>query len=203
MWAGLALLVAGLVVAWSLGRRTRAGAPVNANANANAGAGAGARPGYDSAALAAALPAQPDERAAQQFTDQPAGGPARVPAQIPAASASDGRDLGLDDEVAAVADESPVPPSGVPVGSDNSMPPAWTTAAKPTWHTSDSAGNGTGGADVASLNPAPAGRERLELAVAYLDLGDVETARDLLNEVVAGGDTRASDEASRLLRELG
>ena len=195
MWAGLALLVAGLVVAWLLGRRTRAAAPATAIA--------GARPGYDSAALAAALPAQPVERFAEDLVDESPGGPARVPAQPPAASASDGFDQGLDDEVPAVADEWSAPPSGVAVGSDEAMPPAWTTAARPTWHTSDTAGNGTGGADVASLNPAPAGRERLELAVAYLDLGDVETARDLLNEVVAGGDTRASDEASRLLRELG
>jgi len=195
MWAGLALLVAGLVVAWLLGRRTRA--------PARATAVAGTRPGYDSAALAAALPAQPAERFAEDLVDESPGGPAGVPAQPPAASASDGFDQGLDGEVPAVADEWSAPPSGVAVGSDEAMPPAWTTAARPTWHTSDTAGNGTGGADVASLNPAPAGRERLELAVAYLDLGDVETARDLLNEVVAGGDTRASDEASRLLRELG
>jgi pilus assembly protein FimV len=72
----------------------------------------------------------------------------------------------------------------------------WTTAAvKPTWH--------TGGLNVAPLNAAPAGRERLELAIAYLDLGDVETARDLLNEVVAGGDDAARNEATQLLREIG
>jgi pilus assembly protein FimV len=50
---------------------------------------------------------------------------------------------------------------------------------------------------------APAGRDRLELAVAYLDLGDVATARDLLNEVAAGNDAVARDEALQLLRELG
>jgi pilus assembly protein FimV len=70
-------------------------------------------------------------------------------------------------------------------------------AAKPAWHSGDSA------ATVAPLNPAPAGRERLELAVAYLDLGDVATARDLLNEVAVGGDDRARDEALQLLREIG
>ena len=56
---------------------------------------------------------------------------------------------------------------------------------------------------MAPLNAAPAGRERLELAIAYLDLGDIETARDLLNEVVAGGDDLARDEATQLLREIG
>ena len=48
-----------------------------------------------------------------------------------------------------------------------------------------------------------AGRERLELAIAYLDLGDVETARTLLNEVVAGADPAAREEAAQLLREIG
>jgi FimV C-terminal domain len=56
---------------------------------------------------------------------------------------------------------------------------------------------------VAPLNPLPAGRERLELAIAYLDLGDVETARTLLNEVVAGADPAAREEAAQLLREIG
>ena len=56
-------------------------------------------------------------------------------------------------------------------------------AVGPTWH------SGGVPAAVATPAPAPVGRERLELAVAYLDLGDVVTARDLLNEVAAGGDT--------------
>jgi len=72
----------------------------------------------------------------------------------------------------------------------------------PTWHS-----GGEPAADpvarVAPLNPAPAGRERLELAVAYLDLGDTVTARDLLNEVAAGNDEAARQEALQLLRELG
>lgn len=71
------------------------------------------------------------------------------------------------------------------------------TPAKPTWHSGDAA------ASVAPLNSAPAGRERLELAIAYLDLGDTVTARDLLNEVVAGNDDVARQEALQLLRDLG
>ena len=58
-------------------------------------------------------------------------------------------------------------------------------------------------ASVAPLNPAPAGRERLELAIAYLDLGDAETARTLLNEVVTGADPQARNEAMELLARLG
>lgn len=57
-------------------------------------------------------------------------------------------------------------------------------------------------AAVAPLNPAPAGRERLELAIAYLDLGDAETARTLLNEVATGADPGARNEALELLARL-
>lgn len=57
-------------------------------------------------------------------------------------------------------------------------------------------------AAVAPLNPTPAGRERLELAIAYLDLGDAETARTLLTEVVAGGDPQARAEALELLGRM-
>jgi len=71
--------------------------------------------------------------------------------------------------------------------------------AIPAWHTG-SAGAAIG---LAPLNPSPAGRERLELAIAYLDLGDVETARSLLHEVAGGHDPAARDEAAQLLREIG
>lgn len=72
-------------------------------------------------------------------------------------------------------------------------------APGPTWHAGGSAAPVT---PVASPQ-APAGRDRLELAVAYLDLGDVATARDLLNEVAAGNDAIARDEALQLLRDIG
>lgn len=58
-------------------------------------------------------------------------------------------------------------------------------------------------AALAPLNPAPAGRERLELAIAYLDLGDAETARTLLNEVALGRDMPARAEALELLGRMG
>lgn len=70
----------------------------------------------------------------------------------------------------------------------------------PPWH---AAGNGAAqAATIAPLNPAPAGQERLELARAYIDLGDVDTARTLLQEVADTGDAASRGEASRLLREL-
>jgi pilus assembly protein FimV len=66
------------------------------------------------------------------------------------------------------------------------------THAKPVWQAPQ--------ADtIVPLNAAPAGRERLELARAYLDMGDLATARSLLQEVAEGGDAEARAEAQRLL----
>ena len=44
--------------------------------------------------------------------------------------------------------------------------------------------------------------ERLELAQAYLDLGDHDSARQLLGEVAVNGDPPSRQQASRMLREL-
>jgi pilus assembly protein FimV len=52
---------------------------------------------------------------------------------------------------------------------------------------------------IVPLNTAPAGRDRLELARAYIELGDDATARSLLLEVIDGGDAEARAEAQRLL----
>ncbi len=139
VWGGLALLVAGLVAAWLLGRRRIASAPARAAPKSR----------LDSAALAAAVP-----QAAHTDAE------AEVPAVLEETA----------DEIAELE--------------------AWSHR------------HGDASLNVALSNPAPAGRERLELAVAYLDLGDVETARDLLNEVMAGNDAAARQEAAQLLREL-
>ena len=167
MWAGLGLLVAGLVVGWLISRRKPA-------------AVAARRSGYDSAALAAAMPVA--ESAREEVAET-------VDATVEAQE---------EDEIPATLAEDDGEPASTATPASSFSPQAWTTAAiKPTWHTGD------GGLNVAPLNAAPAGRERLELAIAYLDLGDLETARDLLNEVVAGGDAAARNEATQLLREIG
>lgn len=113
------------------------------------------------------------------------------------------------DPVPAVEDDAPAPtassaasamaasgwPNAAPAPA---VPPA--ADAPPPWH---AAGNGAAqAATIAPLNPAPAGQERLELARAYLELGDVETARTLLQEVADAGDAASRGEAARLLREL-
>ncbi|HYQ22001.1 FimV/HubP family polar landmark protein [Stenotrophomonas sp.] len=46
------------------------------------------------------------------------------------------------------------------------------------------------------------GQERLELAIAYLDLGDAQTARTLLEEVAADGDVHCQAQARELLARL-
>ena len=96
---------------------------------------------------------------------------------------------------------SPVlePAVSVPVAAAPTSSPKPAPAMGPTWH----AGGGMAPAAPVTSPQSPAGRDRLELAVAYLDLGDVATARDLLNEVAAGHDATARDEALQLLREIG
>lgn len=74
--------------------------------------------------------------------------------------------------------------------------PAAPTRAVPTWH--------AGGAEVAPLNAAPPGQGRLDLAKAYLDMGDRDTARSLLQEVATRGDTvDVRRQAEQLLQDLG
>ena len=47
------------------------------------------------------------------------------------------------------------------------------------------------------------GRDRLELAIAYLDLGDAQTARSLLEDVAQGDDPHLQAQARELLARLG
>ncbi|MES2670828.1 MAG: FimV/HubP family polar landmark protein [Pseudomonadota bacterium] len=91
--------------------------------------------------------------------------------------------------------------------------PAWNRLAKPpepeapdpvvpargvpTWH----AGGVDGGGPA---NPSQPGQVRLDLAKAYLDMGDRDTARTLLDEIAARGDTETvRSEAARMRQELG
>ena len=42
----------------------------------------------------------------------------------------------------------------------------------------------------------------LDLAKAYLDMGDIEGAKDILTEVLEQGDTKQKDEARTLLKKM-
>jgi pilus assembly protein FimV len=75
-------------------------------------------------------------------------------------------------------------------------PPA--SAQAPAWHVASA---DTKGRVEPSMAQQP-GQERLELARAYLDLGDHESARQLLAEVVINGDLAARQRASRMLQDL-
>jgi pilus assembly protein FimV len=69
-------------------------------------------------------------------------------------------------------------------------------AAVPTWH-------GAPAATVPSHVAEPATTsQQLELAKAYIDLGDDDAARVLLRELLNGRDPAARDEAARMLRQL-
>ncbi|WP_223877931.1 FimV/HubP family polar landmark protein [Luteimonas sp. MC1825] len=71
----------------------------------------------------------------------------------------------------------------------------------PTWHAGGPAlpQHAVDAPGAAVAEPAEGGVERLELARAYLDLGDVDTARGLLHEVANGGESAQRAEALRLL----
>ena len=110
----------------------------------------------------------------------------------------------------AVAESTiPAPGTAAPLPAE----PAWNRLAKPpepeapkpvaptrgvpTWHAGGVEGGGP-------PNPSQPGQVRLDLAKAYLDMGDRDTARTLLDEIVARGDTEAvRSEAARMLQELG
>lgn len=102
----------------------------------------------------------------------------------------------------AFVDEAPLEPE-TPAWSRSAPPPeseppkpAAPAREVPTWH--------SGGADIGPLNPAPPGQGRLDLAKAYLEMGDRDTARSLLLEVATRGDTvEVRREAEALLQELG
>lgn len=93
-----------------------------------------------------------------------------------------------EEELPAWSREAPAtpPPPAAAAASAEPLGPA------PTWH----AGDGT----VNPLNAAPGGQSRIELARAYYAAGDHDTARSLLREVIARGDSQATRaEAARLL----
>lgn len=137
------------------------------------------RRGYDTATLAAGLPTA-------AMAHEPAAGPAGdlFTAHEPEREAM----------ADTAADEPAVEVAAVPAAADDDPAPI---GAAPTWH-SGTAGN------VEPIAAAVAGcQQQLELARAYLDLGDDDAARAVLREVLDGRDPAARAEAARMLRELG
>lgn len=121
-------------------------------------------------------------------------------AAVPSPVVADGPEAGK-----SAATRIPAP-AATPVWAGKAKPPAAAPAPAipavgntPTWMAPAGAESGT----IAPLNQAPGGRERIELARAYADLGDRATARSLLQEVIEGGDAQARDEAAGVLQSLG
>jgi pilus assembly protein FimV len=96
-----------------------------------------------------------------------------------------------------VEEEAMMPePASAPVSAVSA---AWggISTAEPTWHA---------GVPAATSTPVAAdainASQQLELARAYLDMGDDKAARELLRDVLDGRDPAARAEAARLLRDL-
>lgn len=112
-------------------------------------------------------------------------------------------------QLATVADERVEPSAGSPAEMPSAAPPVWHTPApdvapvSPTDVDAPQRGASVtgahGGATAAADAPA---NERLELAQAYLDLGDHDSARHLLDEVADSGDPVSCQRARRMLREI-
>ncbi|WP_420007457.1 FimV/HubP family polar landmark protein [Xanthomonas sacchari] len=103
------------------------------------------------------------------------------------------------ESAAEAAWRPPSPVVAVPTSDARADSDAGGGRQEPTWHQPVTPAPAP--AEAPSPYP-PAGRERLELAAAYMDLGDNETARTLLTEVAASGDPAARAEALQLLGRL-
>ena len=110
------------------------------------------------------------------------------------------------DDVAPRVAEKRVVPEETPTFSEpapraKASTPHWTSApaalgTAPTWH-----GGAQSDDNTAVAEPQTA-KQQLELARAYLDMGDDDAARVILREVLDGRDPAARDTAARMLREL-
>lgn len=84
-----------------------------------------------------------------------------------------------------------------------SLPATAAATSTPVWHDPGAADSASRSEATTSDGMPRAGNEGLELARAYLELGDHDSARLLLAEIVASGDPDHSQQAARMLHELG
>lgn len=175
LWLGVGLLIVA-ALAFVLGRRARTPAALPARR-------------LDSAALAAGMPggaSSPASAPAPAFVATPATSPTPVEPPVPATARPTWH-----------AGQGSLPPaSPAPVAVEPELAPAPVVV--------DRNAPAVAGPSSAAVDPVelPVGVERLELARAYLDLGDTDTARTLLQEVLHGDDPGAATDAARLLRTL-
>ncbi|MGE4457925.1 MAG: FimV/HubP family polar landmark protein [Stenotrophomonas sp.] len=190
-WLGVLLLVVA-AAGWWLSRRRRPSPLPPAP-------GAGHAAAMELSALAAAMPAVEAQAAARDLPAMQEHAPV-VEVELEAEAEAEAVPFWSRPSAGTPASRPPrqepvLSPDAAPVPGAEGAPAEPAAQETDTWPAADMA-------SLAPLNPAPAGRERLELAIAYLDLGDAETARTLLNEVAAGEDVQARAEAMELLGRL-
>lgn len=208
----LALLIGG----WVLSRRepkkpsfrapaTAAGAPVRGDSQERAPAAAGSGPGSgsssDSGDAADSLRRRPESGAVvdpvAQLLGEPeadrAAGAEPIAAPFWTAPKAEARSRAkVPTWHAAEVGAAAVPSAGFAAAAQTEPSPVQASAPAPVF-------DPPGGTAQAATAP---GQERIELARAYLDLGDESSARQLLGEVLINGDHAARQQAARLLREL-
>lgn len=198
LWGGLAVLGMALL-AWLFTRRRRTPATPPRRA-------------FDSDALAASL--RPVHAGNAEPGTEPLG---PLDPSVADATASPLRAVPSDRDVHPVP-EREAPPEHA-VQAPDPEPGAPTRSETPAWHSGRRAA-GVPQAPVAtpaeprfvpvvdngrpaSAVPGPGSDHRLKLARAFQDIGDDDSARELLRELLDSADPAAREEAARVLRELG
>ena len=167
------------------------------------------RPLFDASSLAASVPKKPSPPAAPKPQPPAATGAMPTwhsgPASGPATPVRPAADSGTAAQPQPMPMPTPSPasvPSPTPAPAPAPAPVAPTPAPAPSPSPSPEPVATPAPEGSASIESASADHDRIELARAYIDLGDVDTARGLLQEVADNGDAAARGEASRLLRDL-
>jgi pilus assembly protein FimV len=202
-WLALALLLvaAGAGGWWWWRRRGEARPRIFDLPRAPRPSPAGLHPAAPPPAAPAPAPAPaapPTKPAAPSFvasTATPAPPPAAAPAETPAAMPP----------APAAAMTPTLPPAAVPAPAPAAATAFVTPPAAPHWTSAPALVGAAPPAASRMLLPeenVPPARQ-VELARAYLDLGDEPAARALLQEALDGRDPVAREIASRMLRELG
>lgn len=198
-WAwplGIVVLALAALLGWWFSRRRATDAPTRRSFDTQslaAGFPAASPSAQDvqpvsSTADSLAVPVKPVRAARRPAT----GNGKRTPpvAPMPAAGVPD---AGASEPVALMPDIAPA-----------TSAPAWTSAGfpAPTWHAGNAPSPAPTAVTPATTPKAALGHESIELARAYIDLGDDATARSLLQEVIDIGDADARTAAARMLRDL-
>jgi pilus assembly protein FimV len=180
---GAAVLALGLLALFWMRRKSVAQSSAKPEAARN----------FDTAQLAAAIPASTSDGDAAN-------------AALTASDAEDRFESAFGPAAAQASEPEPVwsrgsKPTAMAASPEQISPPS---TATPTWHDplNVSLDEAAAAAETGRLSPTPPGLARIDLAKAYLEMGDHDTARTLLREVAALGDRHSRDEAIRLLRDL-